>query len=141
MRRKYAMIPIIMKLDESGDTLVRKVLISYRYKRHKKLHKQLNDPKIAFYHKTKIITVDDYFTNKKSSHQYRFFDRSYCLIEVIKENPNHLFYTLKSDIYNPKKYHGFDKPYLGYPTVIEFKAKSEEEAIHKFLSRGELQYE
>ena len=134
--RKYAMIPICFKEDENRNLIVRRVLISYRYKTHKKV---LNTT-MAVYHGTKIIAKDAYFLNERASHKYTFSNRYYVLKEV--NNDNAFLSSWKGLVFTKRRYHGFDKPYSNctgvYPTVIEFKARNNQEATDTFNTREEL---
>ena len=136
--KKYAMIPINTKEDEEGNLHVRRVLISYRFKTHSKINKKSKYEKVvASYRGTKIIAIDDYFKNPKATHIYTFYDDGYAL-ELVRNNPNEFLYALKPEIYCTRTYHGLDKKYDGYPSVIEFKANTKDEAIKLFNEREEL---
>ena len=133
--KKFAMVPINFKEIEDKKLLVRRVLISYRFKTHKK--STFDGVRWTFYHGTKILSYDNYFKKSDSSHQYVFYDKDYVLKEA--NNINRIIYDLKPIIYSRRKYHGLtgsceDK----YPTVIEFKAKTKEEAIKILKEREEL---
>ena len=130
--KKYAMIPINSKEDADGNLLVRRVLISYMFK----THKRGVACKMAYYRGVKFIFADNYFYEGSATHKYEFSNKGYILKEV-KNNPNELMYAFKSGIYKNRKYHGLDKPYKNYPCVIEFKAISEQAAIEKFNNREE----
>lgn len=136
--KKYAMIPINTKEDENGNLLVRRVLISYTFKTHHQINKKsVHEKVVADYRGTKIIAIDDYFKNPMSTHQYEFFDKHYILSSV-HNNPNEVMYCLKPEIYMIRTYHGLDRKYDDYPVVVEFKAKTREEAIKIFNERKEL---
>lgn len=131
--KKYAMIPINSKEDADGNLLVRRVLISYTFKTHKREY----GCKRAYYKGTKFIFADNYFYAESATHKYEFSNKGYILKDVVK-NPNILTYAFKSGIYKNRKYHGFDKPYKNYPMVIEFKAISEQAAVEEFNNRKEF---
>lgn len=139
--KKFAMVPICFKEDENRNLIVRRVLISYRFKTHKRSKiKSLKGLRWTYYHGTKFVSYDDYFTKSEASHKYSFFDKEYLLEEVTNERE--VLYMLNPDIYAFRKYHALTKPYKNifgeYPHTIEFKAKTEEEAIKIFNEREEL---
>lgn len=136
--KKYAMIPINTKEDEEGNIHVRRVLISYRFKTHSKINKKSNYEKVvANYRGTKIIATDDYFKNPNATHRYTFYDNGYAL-ESVHNNLNGFLYAFKPEIFYMRVYHGLDRKYDGYPSVIEFKANTKDEAIKLFTEREEL---
>lgn len=134
MKKKYAMIPINCKEDLLGNLLVRRVLISYLFKTHKR---NPNGSIVAYYHGTKFVFADNYFYSKEATHKYEFNNKGYVLNSVVS-NPNALTYAFKKGIYKKRKYHGIDIENNHIPYVIEFKANSEDAAIYKFNNREEL---
>lgn len=138
--KKYAMIPINTKVDENGNRLVRRVLVSYLFKTHKKAS-GFKNLKVATYHGTKFIFSDAYFTEDNPTHKYIFENKKYKLYKV-EGSPVSILYTLKSGIYEKRTYHGVDDKCGTYPAfypyVIEIKAKNDQEAIEAFNARGEL---
>ena len=90
MRMKhYAMVPINWKLDKDNNMLIRRVLVSYKFKKMKKG---------AYYlYLTKVIDKDDYFKDINNSHKYIFKNRGYRLLT------SNLDYETK--IYKFRRYH------------------------------------
>ena len=99
---KFAMVPINTKsiLNESGtyDQHVRRVLISYKFKLHRKDK--------TFYYGTKFILADQYFYTYDSSHEYEFKNGYYKLIYVDTINPNAKAYDKK--LFKKRRYHNVD---------------------------------
>lgn len=113
MKTKYAMIPINRRY-ENGVRIVRRVLISYI--------KKFNNEYIG----TKLIEKDPYFKDPKSSHQYEFKDNCFRLIKD-DYGGNYLL----------NKFRPYVRSRLEFiDDAIEFKAKSDKEAISIFNSRG-----
>ena len=115
----YAMIPINRKYDKEDKRHVRRILISYREKFNNE------------YLDVKVVDKDPYFKDPNSSHQYVFEEEGYKMIKnsYINNGDNHLIDELR--------------PYLHirddfYDISIEFKAKSDDEAIKIFNERDEL---
>ena len=127
---KFAMVPINTKsiLNESGtyDQHVRRVLISYKFKLHKKDK--------TFYYGTKFILADQYFYAYDSSHEYEFKNGYYKLIYVDIINPNANIYDKK--LFKKRRYHNVD--YIAGKIEDEFKASNTQAAIEKFNHRNEL---
>ena len=123
--KKYAMVAINKKELDDGIH-IRRVLISYLFKTKKKIEGQ----EVTYYHGTKFIAADPYFSKKTSSHKYTFKDHYYKLDEV--NNELALIYAFKSDIYKKRKYHNVGK------LAFEFKAENKQVAIHRFKVRKEL---
>jgi len=98
MKRKYAIVAINKKEDDNGLHL-RSVLISYLFKTHKE--------GLTYYHGTKLIAIDKYFTDPSASHKYTFKNSYYKLDEA--NNENAFLYSFKTDIYKKRKYHSQDK--------------------------------
>lgn len=114
--KKYAMVPINYKEDDSGKLIIRRVLISYK-------HKFINSLGENFYIDTKILDVDEYFLDPNSSHKYDFHDNNYTVIEATLPGEDHLI--------------GVDRFYHDsfFIKAIEFKAFSDIKAIQKFQTR------
>ena len=125
MTRKYAMVAINTKRQDDGIH-IRRVLISYLFKTKKKIDGKV----VTYYHGTKFIAADPYFSDKTASHKYTFTDRYYKLDTA--NNELSLMYALKSDIYKKRKYHSFGA------LTFEFKSESKQVAIHRFKVRKEL---
>ena len=123
--KKYAMVAINKKEADDG-THIRRVLISYLFKTKKKIKGQ----EITYYHGTKFIIADPYFSKKTSSHKYTFKDHYYKLEEV--DNELAIIYAFNSDIYKKRKYHNVGK------LAFEFKAENKQVAVHRFKVRKEL---
>ena len=127
---KFAMVPINTKsiLNESGtyDQHVRRVLISYKFKLHRKYK--------AFQYGTKFILADQYFYAYDSSHEYEFKNGYYKLIYVDTINPNASIYDKK--LFKKRRYHNVD--YIAGKIDDEFKANNIQTAIEKFNHRNEL---
>ena len=127
---KFAMVPINTKsiLNESGtyDQHIRRVLISYKFKLHKKDK--------TFYYGTKFILADQYFYAYDSSHEYEFKNGYYKLISVDTINPNASIYDKK--LFKKRRYHNVD--YIAGKIEDEFKANNIQAAIEKFNHRNEL---
>ncbi len=121
--KKYAMVVICCKSDDNGNPLVRRVLISYSFKTKKRRECEI------VYHRTRLLEVDPYFKNSKSSHQYEFKNDGYFLKSGAEDYASEL-------IGKKRKYHYHDTPWFpGVYAPIEFKAKKDHEAIEKFNSR------
>lgn len=114
---KYALIPINRRIAEDGTRIVRRVLISYKRKTKKGIYKG-----------TKLIEVDPYFNNPKSSQQYVFTDKYFYLVSNAYWD-NALQNSLK-DIRRPYKYDAG----LLKEKAIEFEAPSNFHAIKMFNS-------
>ena len=127
---KFAMVPINTKsiLNEAGtyDQHVRRVLISYKFKLHKKDK--------TFYYGTKFILADQYFYSHDSSHGYDFKDGYYRLSYVDAINPNAHAYDKK--LFKKRRYHNVD--YMAGKIEDEFEANTVQAAIEKFNYRNEL---
>ena len=127
---KFAMVPINTKsiLNESGayDQHVRRVLISYKFKLHRKDK--------TFYYGTKFILADQYFYAYDSSHEYEFKNGYYKLIYVDTVNPNANAYDKK--LFKKRRYHNVD--YIAGKIDDEFEASNIQAAIEKFNHRNEL---
>lgn len=127
---KFAMVPINTKsiLNESGtyDQHVRRVLISYKFKFHKKDK--------TFYYGTKFILADQYFYAYDSSHEYEFKNGYYKLIYVDTVNPNANAYDKK--LFKKRRYHNVD--YMAGKIEDEFETSNIQAAIEKFNHRNEL---
>ena len=116
---KYAMIPVNRRYDSKDNRLVRRVLVSYKYK--------LKNGK---YMKTKVIDLDPYFKDPKSSHKYEFKDNYFTLVSNIYEG------ALQQCLVNQKRLYMYNAGYL-VEKAIEFEAGSNEEAIKLFMTRAE----
>lgn len=123
--KKYAMVAINKKESDDGIH-IRRVLISYLFKTKKKIDGQ----EVTYYHGTKFIIADPYFSKKTSSHKYTFKDHYYKLEEV--DNELAIIYAFNSDIYKKRKYHNVGK------LAFEFKAENKQVAVHRFKVRKEL---
>ncbi len=120
--RKYAMIPINSKVNENGNTLIRRVLISYLFKVKKGI--------TTTYYFTKILAKDSYFNNY-SSHQY-IFKNNYYILKSVKNKKAKKEYDAHPEIYLKRKYHTNLIP------AIEFKSQTRQSAITTFTTRKEL---
>lgn len=117
---RYAMIPINRRYNDDGRRVVRRVLISYKYK-------TLNGE----YKDTKIIEKDPYFKDPNSSQQY-VFENNYFIHTEDRYNLGD-----QKCLLNTKRSYMFNEGLLDN-NAIEFTAKTEEEAIEKFNNREEL---
>lgn len=120
--KKFAMIPINCKRDFEGNLLIRRVLISYKFKTVRK--------NIEYYHGTKFIIADQYFYSYDSSLDYEFKDKYYILKSAKVNNGNEKLLLKK------RKYH-HDK-YFELSKDVEFKCNNIQQAVEKFNSRNEL---
>lgn len=119
--KKFAMVPINWKRDVEGNLLVRRVLISYRFKTTRK--------NIDYYHGTKFIIADQYFYSYDSSHEYEFKNR-YYLLKYVKFDAKY-----PKKLYEKRKYH---RPLLfEYGKDIEFMCNNTQQAVEKFNGREE----
>ncbi len=121
--KKYAMVAICRKIADDTP-IVRRVLISYSYKRKSRKEKTM-----IKYCRSRFLAMDPYFTDKERSHQYMFCDDGYSLVSVTDD------YAIP--MLNVKRaYHYYETPWVpSYYEPIEFKAKTDQEAIEKFNSR------
>ena len=102
--KKYALVPINRKILDDGTLEVRRVLISYKRK-----HK-------GIYRGTRIIDVDEYFTDKNSSQQYTFKNRYYVLI-----NNSYTDNFIQNSLLGVKRHYRYDLP---IPS-LEFEAETD----------------
>lgn len=116
----------INKKDENDGVHIRRVLISYLFK----THKTINFRKVTYYHGTKLIDADPYFSAKGSSHKYILKNGYYKLTDA--NNNNAVLYGFEPDIYEKRRYHSFGA------FTFEFTATNPEEAINRFRNRKEL---
>ena len=126
--KKYAMVAINKKELDDGIH-IRRVLVSYLFKTKKKVDGQ----EVTYYHGTKFIIADPYFTKKSATHKYTFNDRHYKLDKVEDDGSGIGFlYALKPELFKKRKYHNVGK------LAFEFKAASKQAAVHRFKVRKEL---
>jgi hypothetical protein len=116
---KYAMIPVNRKYDNKNQRIVRRVLVSYKYKY-----------KNGKYMKTKLIDLDPYFKDPKSSQQYEFTDKYFFL------KSNAYGGMLQNSLLNKKRLYTSNAGLL-IEKAIEFEAPNNEEAIKIFSERLE----
>lgn len=117
---KFAMIPINRRYNEEMKRIVRRVLISYKYKTLKGKYKG-----------TKIIEKDPYFKDPNSSQQYLFKDKYFIhLTDAYNDE-------LQQEVMNNKRFY-MENEGLLFENAIEFEAANLEEAIEMFNNRVEL---
>ena len=118
--KKYAIVPINWRRDLKGKLKVRSVLIYYKF--------ALKHKNIINFYGTKFICGDDYFSSNKATHKYIFSDKWYKL-ESVKET-NEASKQYSASTFKKRRYH-YNK-YFIYAKDVEFKAKSNEDAIKHF---------
>lgn len=125
---KFAMIPINCKRDDENNLLIRRVLISYKFKTTRK--------DIVTFYGTKFLLADQYFYSSDSSLSYKFKNGYYILNTVSSNNSYYDEYIKNKNLFKKRRYH-YSK-YFMYEKDVEFKANSIQQAIEIFRERSEL---
>lgn len=125
---KFAMVPINCKRDVENNLLIRRVLISYKFKTTRK--------NIVTFYGTKFILADQYFYSFDSSLSYEFRNGYYILKDVNSNNSYHDEYIKNKNLFKKRRYH-YSK-YFMYEKDVEFKANNIQQAVEKFRERSEL---
>ena len=118
--KKYCILPINYKKDETSNYIVRCILIEYKRKTGKYFSDILGKSKVEYYN-TKLIHVDKYFLEIGHTFIYLFLKNKYKTA-----------FTYKKGSIKTRRYHRYPEHYLIVARGKEFKANSDLEAVNYF---------